>query len=101
MFNFFMSKTFDGLIRNNREALTEFETQREVVIPCAAFRAWRHMKPKTKAIRNCGNAISVRMTVMDIFLAFILVGAAAWLFVRRFEQHIETQQGPWIANVER
>jgi hypothetical protein len=59
------------------------------------------MKPKTKAIRNCGNATFMRITVMDIFLAFILVGAAAWLFVRRFEQHIETQQGPWIANVER
>jgi hypothetical protein len=81
--------------------LTKFDAQREVVNLCAAFRAWRHMKPKTKAIRNCGYATTMRLTVMDIILAFIFVGAAAWLFVRRFEQHIETQQGPWIANVER
>jgi hypothetical protein len=101
MFNFFMSKTFDGLIRNNRQAIAEFDTQREVVIPCAAFGAWRHMKPKAKAIRNCGNATFMRITVMDIFLAFILVGAAAWLFVRRFEHRLETQHGPWIADVER
>ena len=76
-------------------------TQRSVVSLCAAFHAWRHMKPETKAIRNCGNATSMRMTIMDFILALISIGAAAWIFMRRFEQRLETQHGPWISEVER
>jgi hypothetical protein len=71
-----------------------------VVSSCAAFRAWCHMKLKTKAIRNCGSAKVVRMTIMDFLLAFISIGAMAWVFMRRFELRLETQQGPWIAEVK-
>jgi hypothetical protein len=58
------------------------------------------MKLKTKAIRNCGSAKVVRMTIMDFLLAFISIGAMAWVFMRRFELRLETQQGPWIAEVK-
>jgi hypothetical protein len=57
------------------------------------------MKLQTKAIRNCGNASFMRMTIMDFLLAFFSIGAVAWVFMRRFEQRLETQQGPWIAEV--
>jgi hypothetical protein len=106
VFVHFISETIDTRIRTDQRILRQIlaqansSAQRVVVNICAAFRAWRHMKPKTKAIRNCGNAISMGMTVMDFLLAFISIGAAAWIFMRRFEQRLETQHGPWISEVE-
>jgi preprotein translocase subunit YajC len=58
------------------------------------------MKLQAKANRNCGNATSVRVTIMDFLVAFISIGAAAWFFMWRFERRLETQHGPWIAQVQ-
>ena len=38
---------------------------------------------------------------MEFFLALFSIATVAFVLIRRFEQRLRTQRGPWIAEIER
>jgi hypothetical protein len=72
-----------------------------VVLACAALRAWPFAETGSTLFRTFRSATFVGLIGMEFLLALLSLATVVFVLIRRFEQRLRTQRGPWIAESER
>jgi hypothetical protein len=68
-----------------------------VVLACAALNAWAFDETLAVQLRTSCSATFMRFMRMEIFLGLLSIAVVGFVLIRRFEQRLQTQRGPWIA----